>query len=199
MTTAKKIDFWFDPSCPYTWRTSRWLTDVADRHRIDVRWHVMSLAILNEGKDIPPQYRDLIAAGQVATRVMQAVREAGGADALARFYTEVGTRVHERGATMGVDVYREALAAAGLPAELATAGDDETHQAAVAASHAEGQARAGQESGSPITAVDDGPGYFGPIVAPRPTGEDAARLLDALVLLSGISSFSELKRSRQAL
>jgi hypothetical protein len=194
-----EIDFWFDPSCPYTWRTSRWLADVAQRRGVDVRWRVMSLAILNEGKEFPPQYGEAMDAGRVASRVMQAVRERCGNEALGRFYAEVGTLVHERGTEPGVDVYRQALRAGGLPEELATAGDDEAYQAGVVQSHWEGQDRAGQESGSPITAVDDHPGFFGPIVVPPPAGDDATRLLDALVALSAIQSFSELKRARQAL
>ena len=194
-----QIHFWFDPSCPYTWRTSRWVTDVARRRGLDVLWRVMSLAILNEDDEVPPRRRNQTAPGQVATRVLQAVRERHGNEALGRFYTELGTLVHERGAELGVDAYQRALRAAGLPEELATAGDDETYQAAVARSHREGQDRVGDESGSPITAVDDGPGFFGPIVVPAPTGEQATRLLDGLVALSGIPSFSELKRARQPL
>jgi 2-hydroxychromene-2-carboxylate isomerase len=194
---VQKIDFWFDPGCPFTWRTSRWLTEVARQRDLDLQWHVMSLAILNEGKEIPPQFRERAAQGRVATRVVQAVREVYGNEAIGRFYTELGTRVHEQDGELGPDVYREALASAGLPVELATAGDDDTYHAAVAASHAEGQARVGQEAGSPIMAVDGGPGFFGPIVVPTPTGGDASRLFDAVVLLSGIPSFSELKRARQ--
>jgi 2-hydroxychromene-2-carboxylate isomerase len=197
VTAVQKIDFWFDPSCPFTWRTNRWLVEVAGQHDLDVQWHVMSLAILNEGKESPPQLRERIEQGRVTTRVMQAVREAHGNDALGRFYTALGTRVHEQDGELGPGVYREALTAAGLPVELAVAGDDDTYQAAVAASHAEGQARVGQEAGSPVMAVDGGPGFFGPIVVPAPTGDEASRLFDAVVLLSGIPSFSELKRARQ--
>lgn len=198
MTTATKIDLWVDPGCPFTWRASRWLVDVAKQRDLDMQWHVMSLAILNEGKEIPPQFQERMAQGRVATRVMQAVRDGHGNEALARFYTELGKLVHEQDRDMREETFRQALGNAGLPAELATAGSDETHQAAVAASHDKGQSRVGEDAGSPITAINGQAGFFGPILSTVPKGDDGLRLFDAIVALSGIPAFSELKRARQA-
>jgi hypothetical protein len=194
MAGATTVAFWFDPTCPFTWRTSRWLVDVAPRRGLDVEWQLMSLAILNEGKEIPEQFRALMGAGRSAGLVFQAVRDEHGVAALARLYTEFGTRRHQQGADLGPDLLRASLAAAGLPEDLAV--DDESRLPALAASHAAGQARVGQESGSPITAIADGPGFFGPVVVPPPEGEDGEKLFDALSLLSGVPAFSELKRSR---
>jgi 2-hydroxychromene-2-carboxylate isomerase len=194
---ADSVDFWFDPGCPFTWRTSRWLVDVASRRGLDVTWRIMSLAILNEGNEIPEQWRERMERGKVAVRFLEAVRAEHGNEALGVVYTELGTQVHGHGAMPDEDAFRKALGAAGLPAELASAGDDDTHQAAVAHSHADGQERVGQPSGSPILAIGDGPGYHGPVVVPIPEGEAALRLFDAVALLSAVPAFSELKRARQ--
>lgn len=193
---AESIEFWFDPTCPFTWRTSRWVVDVAERKGTAVNWRMMSLAILNQGKEIPEQWRAMMAQGEVAGKVFQAVSQTQGGDALARLYTEFGSRLHEQGSALGPDLLRESLAAAGLPQDLTTAGDDDSYRTALTESHAAGQDRVGQESGSPITAVGDGPGFFGPVVVPVPAGDDAVKLFDALALLSQVPAFSELKRAR---
>ncbi|MFD0851252.1 disulfide bond formation protein DsbA, partial [Actinomadura adrarensis] len=48
-------DIWFDPSCPYTWITSRWLVEAARVRPIGIRWHVLSLSVLNEHLDEDPE------------------------------------------------------------------------------------------------------------------------------------------------
>lgn len=196
MTAPDHVDFWFDPSCPFTWRTSRWLVSAAAGRDVPVHWHLMSLAVLNAGKEAPEHIRRRRAQGLVTTRLFAAVATQHGPDALARLYTEFGERLHEQGRDVDAELYREALAAAGLPADLAAAGDDDTHQAAVEASHAEGQDRVGTESGSPITAFADRRGFFGPIVDATPAGEDALRLFDGLALVTAVPGFSELKGAR---
>ena len=193
MTT---VDFWFDPGCPFTWRTSRWLAEVAEQRDLDVRWHPMSLAVLNEGREIPEQYREGMAQAARRVRVLAAVEEAGGSDALGSFYGALGRRVFTDGRAADRDVLVEALDEVGLAKELADAVDDDRFDAAIRTSHAAGQARVGTASGSPVLAIGDAPGYFGPVVTPTPTGEDALRLLDALVALSAVPQFSELKRAR---
>lgn len=190
------VDFWFDPSCPFTWQTSRWLTEATAARGLPVEWRVMSLAVLNGGREVPGHSAEEVARATAAIRVLGAVRATAGSEALGRLYTEIGVRVYEQGAELGPDVLREALGAAGLPAELVDAADGDARQAAVEASHAEGQERVGAEAGSPITAFAGRPGFFGPIVVPAPTGEDALRLLDGLVLVSAVPGFSELKGAR---
>lgn len=189
------VDFWFDPGCPFTWRTSRWISDVSARRGIPVRWHLMSLAVLNEGKEIPEQYRAMVQRNVGVLRVLAAAAEADP-ESLPKLYSAVGRRAHEEGRDLGDVAIVESLADAGLPADLAAAQRDAGYDQAIRASHATGQARVGTESGSPVTALAQGPGFFGPVVVPIPTGEDALALFDALVLLSGVPSFSELKRSR---
>ncbi len=193
------ISFWFDPTCPFTWRTSRWVRDVAARRGEDVRWRFLSLAILNEGKEIPEQYRRYHAWSQAALRVLAAADTRYGQQAVDSLYTAVGRRVHEDGEERGDEVIRAAVAEAGLPAELAEAAGDTGYDAMIRTSHDESQARVGTESGSPVVAINDGPGFFGPVVVPVPKGDDADRLFEALRLLSTVDQFSELKRARNPL
>jgi 2-hydroxychromene-2-carboxylate isomerase len=189
------VTFFFDPSCPFTWRTSRWLGEVTEPREHTIAWRLMSLKMLNEGKPIPAEYLDRVEASMRAVRVMFATLQQHGNDALARLYTEFGTRIHDGQADADATLVA-ALDAAGLPASLADAADDSSLDAAIRVSHDESQARVGQESGSPITCIGDGPGFFGPVVVPPPEGEAAEKLYDAVRLLSAVPEFSELKRAR---
>jgi hypothetical protein len=193
------VTFFFDPNCPFTWRTSRWLRSVTQARGHSVDWRLMSLKILNEGQDAPEERREWLDQSIRPVRVLFAARERLGVAALDRLYTEFGTRLHYQGAGPGDDLIKTALAAAELPDDLIDAANDESLDAAVKDSHNEGQARVGQESGSPIIAIGDGPGFFGPVVVPPPSGESAERLYDAVQLLSAVPEFSELKRKRASL
>jgi mycothiol-dependent nitroreductase-like protein len=198
-TTASTGDvtFWIDPSCPYTWRTSRWLLEVTAARNLTIDWRLMSLAILNEDKPIPERFRTVQEGGRRAARVLVAADEKYDSWAVERLYTEIGTRVHDEGRDIDERVLTEALAAADLPADLYFAIDDAEMDEYLVESHYEGQERAGTEVGSPIIAIGDGPGFFGPIVVPVPEGEAAEKLFDAVRLLSAVPEFSELKRARQ--
>jgi 2-hydroxychromene-2-carboxylate isomerase len=192
------VDVFFDPGCPFTWRTSRWITEVAGADIATVTWRLMSLGILNEGNEIPEQYRAMMAQGVRVLRALAAAGATGGNDAVAALYTALGTRQHEKGEFLSDDVVADAVAEAGLPASVAAAVDDESLDAVVRASHEESQAAVGQESGSPILRLD-GHGYFGPVVVPAPTGDEALRLFEAVRLIASVPAFSELKTSRAAL
>lgn len=196
---ADDVTFFFDPSCPFTWRTSRWLVEVTQPRGHTIDWRLMSLATLNEGKPIPEQYRAAMAASVRAIRLLLAAKQRYGNEGIANLYTEIGTRVHYQGAPMDDTTFGVAIEAAGLPADLIAEADDTSLDPAVRESHDAGQARVGQESGSPITCIGDGPGFFGPVVVPPPEGEGAEKLYDAVRLLSAVPEFSELKRARAAL
>ncbi len=195
-TMSDDVIFWFDPSCPYTWRTSRWLLAVTGARNLTIDWRLMSLAILNEDNQVSPRIRAAQEGGRRAGRVLTAVDEKYDTDAVERVYTEIGTRVHEDGRDIDERVLTEALGAAGLPADLYFAVEDDEMDEYLVESHYEGQERAGMETGSPIIVFGDGPGFFGPIVVPVPEGEAAEKLFDAVRLLSAVPEFSELKRAR---
>ncbi len=190
------VDFWFDPGCPFTWRTSRWLLDVAGQRPLDISWRLMSLTALNEGKEMPEAFAEPMRQSARARRVLAAALDAGGQDALAAAYSSIGTAKHYEGADYDDATLRAGLTAAGLPPTLVSAADDETYDKAIRISHDEGQARVGSGSGSPITAIDDGTAYFGPVVVPVPQGDDALRLFDGIRLMGSVPAFSELKGAR---
>jgi 2-hydroxychromene-2-carboxylate isomerase len=193
-TTPTPVEFFFDPSCPFTWRTSRWLTTVADAGAAAVTWRLMSLAMLNEGREIPEQYRDGVRQGTRALRALAAAREHGN-DAVARLYTELGTRRHEQGGAGDDATIAEAVAEAGLPESVASAVDDEDLDGVVRAEHEASQEAVGDTAGSPVTALR-GRGFFGPVVVPPPTGDDAMALFEAVRTMAGVPGFSELKTTR---
>lgn len=194
-TTA---DFWFDPTCPWAWMTSRWMTEVEQVRDVDVRWHVMSLSVLNEGRDLPADYRAAMDRAWGPVRVIIAAQQAHGDDVVKRLYDAMGTRIHPGGRGKELDaVIAESLAEVGLPAELAEAATTDAHDEALRASHQGAMDIVGDEVGTPVVAIN-GTGFFGPVMTPAPKGEDAGRLWDGFVLVTGVPGFYELKRTRTA-
>ncbi|MEU6432543.1 DsbA family protein [Microbispora sp. NPDC046973] len=195
MSDRKLVDFWFDPACPWAWITSRWIHEVAALRPVDVRWHIMSLAVLNEDKDIPDDYRERTRRTLGAVRVLAAAADKYGEEVLGGLYTEIGRRFHDEGREQDRDTIAEALTAAGLDPALVAARDSEEYDEAIRRSHGEGIDLVGQEVGTPVIAVE-GTAFFGPVVSPIPRGEAAARLWDGVLLVAGTDGFFELKRSR---
>ncbi len=190
------VDFWFDPICPWAWIASRWMLEVQQVRPVEVTWHVMSLSVLNDGKDdLSQQYRDLLKTGWGPVRVLIAAEQAHGPEVLLPLYTALGNRFHHEKAPKDRETITAALAEAGLPASLADAMDSTEYDEALRASHEEGINRVGYEVGTPVIAVN-GTAVFGPVMSPIPRGEAAARLFDGVLLLSGTDGFFELKRSR---
>jgi predicted DsbA family dithiol-disulfide isomerase len=195
------VDLWVDPVCPWAWMTSRWLLEVAEHRVLDIRWHVMSLAVLNEGReDLPERYRRLLSEGWGPVRVMTAARQKYGAEVTGPLYTALGTRIHRQGLGPGREAMTQALQETGLAPELIDYAEQDTYDRELRASHQEGIDQVGQEVGTPVIALPGPDGtvraFFGPVVTPAPRGQDALRLWDGLVLLAATPGFYELKRSR---
>ena len=191
-----QLDFWFDPLCPWAWITSRWVLEVEKVRPVEARWHVMSLAVLNEGKDdMPERYQELMRQAWGPVRVCIAAEQKFGPEVLLPLYTALGTRFHHEKAERDRATIEAAIVEAGLPVELADAMDDESYDEALRASHKDGMDRVGYEVGTPVISVN-GTSFFGPVVSPIPRGEDAARLWDGVLLVASTDGFFELKRSR---
>lgn len=188
-------DFWFDPLCPWAWIASRWMLEVQKVRPVDVRWHVMSLSYLNEGREVSASYRRLMDSSWGPVRVCIAAEQAYGNEALLPLYTALGERRHQQKRQFSREVIVEALEEAGLPASLADAADSTQFDEALKVSHHAGMDQVGYDVGTPVIAVA-GNAFFGPVVSPIPRGEAAARLWDGVLLVSGTDGFFELKRSR---
>ena len=190
-----EAEFWFDPMCPWAWLSSRWMTEVERVRGVDVTWSVMSLSVLNEGRELPEDYREFLDRGWGPVRVVVAAREEFGEDVVKPLYDAMGERIHHRGEKDLDVVIAGALEEVGLPPELAGAADAEDHDDALRASHQRAMDLVGDDVGTPVIAVE-GTAFFGPVVTPAPRGEAAGRLWDGCVLVAGTDGFFELKRSR---
>ncbi|MGP0223012.1 MULTISPECIES: mycothiol-dependent nitroreductase Rv2466c family protein [unclassified Paenarthrobacter] len=193
--TVTKADFWFDPACPFAWITSRWIGEVEQVRGIETEWHVMSLSVLNEGRDLPEEYRALMDQSWGPVRVIIAAQELHGSQYVKPLYDAMGEEIHHEGNKDRPSVIRKALAEVGLPAELARFAESEEYDAQLRASHEAGISLVGQDVGTPVVAFN-GTAFFGPVLTRIPRGEDAGRIWDASVALAGYPHFFELKRSR---
>jgi 2-hydroxychromene-2-carboxylate isomerase len=191
---ADSVDFWFDPSCPWAWMTSRWVEEVARLRDLDVTWHVMSLAVLNEDQDVSDEYAAFPRALRY-TRLVQAAQELHGQEMVKSLYDALGTRIHPGGNSEPDEVIPAALAEVGLPAEFAVWADSEAYDSEMRASHFDGINRVGQDVGTPVISVN-GVSFFGPVISPAPKGDQALALWDGVVAAAGFDGFFEMKRTR---
>ena len=189
------VDLWVDPACPWAWMTSRWLLAAKEVRDVTVSFHVMSLAVLNEGRDLPENYKELLALAWKPVRVLIAAEQQHGNEIVEPLYSAMGRRYHvENNKNLDV-VISESLAEAGLAASLADAATSTQFDEALKASHHAGMDPVGFDVGTPVIHVN-GEAIFGPVVTPAPKGEEAGRLLDGVLAVMSVPGFYELKRSR---
>ena len=192
---TEQIDLWVDPACPWAWITSRWLLEVTQVRDVNVDFHVMSLAVLNEGRDLPEEYVEFMQKAWAPARVLIAAEERHGNQVVEPLYSAMGTRIHLGGEKNTDKVIAESLADVGLEADLANAAWVEEFDEALRKSHHAGMDPVGYEVGTPVIHVGE-IAIFGPVVTPAPRGEAAGRLWDGVLLVAGPEGFFELKRSR---
>jgi 2-hydroxychromene-2-carboxylate isomerase len=192
---TQTVDFWFDPICPWAWMTSRWMLEVEQVRPVKTVFHVMSLSVLNDGRDVSDDYRAMLDQGWAPVRVALAVGERYGQEQLRAFYTAIGTRIHVQQEGFGRDTIEGALRDVGLPTDLADAGDVGDDDEALRASHHAGMDPVGYDVGTPVIHVGE-VAFFGPVMSPAPKGEEAGKVFDGVVALASYEGFFELKRTR---
>ncbi|MEN8707510.1 MAG: hypothetical protein ABF306_15340 [Nocardioides marinisabuli] len=209
------VRFWFDPVCPFAWMTSKWVRMVAEQREHDVEWRFISLRLLNSHIDydshFPAEYEAGHTSGLRLLRVCARARDEHGPDAVARLYPAITSRIFDvdpatssggmPDGERAQELLHAALEEAGLPAELATAFDDESYDAQLQAETDEALALTGKDVGTPILhiAPPEGAAFFGPVISRLPGEEEAGALWDHVVGLATFPGFAELKRSLREL
>lgn len=194
--TQGVADFWFDPICPFAWATSRWIEEVEKVRDITVRWHVMSLSVLNEGREgLSESYKEKMGRAWGPVRVVIAAQQLHGDQAVKPLYDALGTQLHINKVTDYDEAIHVALKEAGLPDELAEYAHKDTYDAQLRESHNAGISLVGEDVGTPVVSFN-GTAFFGPVITRIPRGGDAGRMWDATAELASFEGFFELKRSR---
>ena len=192
---TQHVDLWVDPLCPWAWITSRWLLEAATVRDLDVRFHVMSLAVLNDGRELPQEYADFLAHAWGPVRVLIAAEQRYGNQVVEPLYSAMGNHHHLK-SEKDIDVLiARALADVGLDDDLARAAYDTAYDDALRVSHHEGMDAVGDDVGTPVIHVGT-VAFFGPVITPAPKGEAAGVLFDGVMAVAGTPGFYELKRSR---
>jgi len=175
--------------------TSRWMGEVEQVRDVTVRWHVMSLAVLNEDRDVDDAHRAFFPRALKYTRLVTAAKERHGQQIVKPLYDALGTRIDLGRNRKPDEVIPAALEELGLPSDLARFAESDEYDEQMRASHFDGIGRVGQDVGTPVISVN-GTAFFGPVISPAPKGEMALTLWDGVVAAASYDGFFELKRSR---
>lgn len=192
---AQTVDLWVDPACPWAWMTSRWMLEVTKVREVEVAFHVMSLSVLNENKEVPEQYVELMQKAKGPVRVLIAAEATHGPSVIEPLYSAMGQRIHLESREDFDQIVVEALADLNLDASLADAATSTAFDEDLLRSHHAGMDPVGDEVGTPVIHVGD-VAFFGPVVTPAPKGEAAGVLFDGCVAVASTPGFYELKRTR---
>jgi Mycothiol-dependent nitroreductase Rv2466c len=205
------LEFFFDPVCPWAWVTSRWVVEVADQRGYEVDWRFICLRIVNEDKDFEQDptspYGRVHGAGRMMLRAAAAAKVSAGNDGVARLYTELGNRLHLQGRSASeiregnFSLIEEAIDAAGLGSEVATAADDQKWDDVLREETAVALGRTGNDVGTPIITFSPGTieeaSFFGPVLNRIPRGAEATEIWDTVERLARVPGLFELKRTNR--
>ncbi|MEX1218417.1 MAG: DsbA family protein [Acidimicrobiales bacterium] len=197
--TIDSVEFFADPCCPWTWNTSRWLVEAADLAGVAIIWRTLSLAELNKDREVPDHFKSRLSCSRRMARALEALRANGRNDEMAALFATFGSYLHHDEQSAGDELIATCANDCGIDLEFVTkAINDDSWDLAIESSVAEAMALAGPDVGSPVIGVPQlARGYFGPIVSPPPTGDDALALWNVLIASFELPTFFELKRGRR--
>lgn len=199
------IEFYFDPSCPFSWITSRWLLQVSREREIDITWRQFSLALKNSEMTKQPDESSHAEAHREAHRVHRIIRQTTEqhAASLIELYSEFGIRHHIMERSFSDEVIREVLEAKNLPFDLLRAAEDVSIDSALEHEITTAIDATGKDIGVPTIVFKDKNGkrlgYFGPVLNALPESiEESLAIWDGISALATSSSFYEIKRARSS-
>jgi len=192
---TQHVDIWVDPLCPWAWVTSRWLLNAASVRDLEVQFHVMSLAVLNEHHERSEAYVEWLRTAWGPVRVLIAAQQSVGDEVVEPLYSAMGTRLHPGGEKNLSEMIAASLRDVGLDEDLAAAATSTTYDEALRDSHRRAMEPVGDDVGTPVVHIGD-TAFFGPVVTPAPRGEAAGALYDAVLAVATTPGFFELKRTR---
>lgn len=193
--TEPAVTLWLDPVCPFSWNTARWLRAVAETAGLTVDWRLMSLAVLNEGRDLPPAQQDRMRDSRQVGRLMAAIaRDQGG---WAPAYFAFGERYFDRSESLGADLVAYVLTTVAARGATAAAVSDASLDEVIRHEHRAGQDALGEAGGSPILRIGEH-AFFGPVLTALPDAGVATTLFDAVATLAATPQFAQLQRPRAA-
>ena len=196
------IDFYFDPSCPFCWITSRWLLKVSGQRDIDITWRPFSLALKNNELEESSDETRHAAKHRDSHRVLRIMRTAEQQNSASYVgtYTAFGQKLHIEGRDFDELTISETLKELELPDELASSAEDTSIDEYLTNEMQSALDVVGNDVGVPliIYKLADGSkqGYFGPVLNRLPSDEDSLAIWDGLEKLATVKDFYELKRSR---
>lgn len=189
------VEFWFDATCPWAWMASRWILEAERVRDMSLRFRPMSLAVLNEGRDLPSSYQESMQRAWLPARTVMGVLESHGDEGVREFYTALGTRFHPGGEARTIETVRAALDDCGFDPAIADKAAEGAWDDELRTSHAEAMQQVGDDVGTPVISIN-GMSLFGPVISPAPKGEAAGDLFDGFVKVTAYPGFFELKRGR---
>lgn len=195
--TQPTVTLWLDPVCPYSWNTARWLRAVAEKTGLAIDWQLMSLAVLNEGRDLPPPQQARMHDSRQIGRLMAAVAREPGAAGWTAAYFAFGERYFDRSEPVSADLVAHVLVAVGARGAVAAAVSDASMDDLIRNQHEAGQRALGETGGSPILQIC-GHTFFGPVLTALPDADATIALFDAVAALAAIPQFTQLQRPRTA-
>ncbi|MFN8015985.1 MAG: DsbA family protein [Acidimicrobiia bacterium] len=195
------IDFYFDPSCPWCWITSRWLCEVSTERDLNINWIGFSLAMKNDeltGNDTTGHLEAHTTSHQVL-RIIEAIAKAENIDR-GLLYTEFGYAYHLNSKLDDDNFIEKVIEKLNLDPKYIEQGNNKELDVSLQSNINQAISIVGDDVGVPLIIFEnekgEKQGFFGPVLSKLPEKELGLELFDGLAKFAACSEFYELKRTR---